>query len=69
MTETASQARQILQMDAQRRLPPWQQAGSPQDCPESFCFLGFGIGSVPLDASSAVRLRSPSWLTLDLTLS
>ncbi len=52
-----------------RRMPPGQQAGSPQACPESFCFLGFGIVSVPLDASSAVRLRSPSRLTPDALLS
>jgi len=50
-------------------MPPGQQAGSSQACPESFCFLGFGIISIPLDASSAFRFRSPSRLTPDALLS
>src|SRR6266540_72389 len=46
-------------------MPPGPQAGSSQACPESICIPGFGIVRVPLDASSAVRLRSPSRLTPD----
>src|SRR5712691_2939180 len=49
-------------------MPPGPQAGSPQACPESFCILGFDIVRVPLDASSAVHLRSPSRLTPDALL-
>jgi len=49
-------------------MPPGPQAGSSQACPESFRFLGFGIISIPLDASSAFRFRSPSRLTPDALL-
>src|SRR5712692_4034575 len=49
-------------------MPPGQQAGSPQACPESICILGCDIVRVPLDASSAVHSRSPSRLAPDALL-